>query len=310
MENQSAIADVERVEETPAAEQQKPVEVKPEAKPAEVTTELAKPEAELAKPEETKPVWADDWREQASGGDEAKLKLAKRYGSPAGILKALQETQAKLNSVSIKPPKPDPSDEKAMAEWRKAEGIPETAEGYVFSDAIKAQMTDADKPLMSSFTDYAHKAGAPQSAVDLAAGWYFGAMEKMEADRKAKDAQDAEALETTLRQDWGREYKANYELGRRYLSSVPGVGQEWANAVLPDGRLLGNVPEFVQWASDQGRTEFGDATFASGDSEARHASRKAEIEKIRDTDFDRYEREGLDKEYRGIIEKDLKRAKR
>jgi hypothetical protein len=64
------------------------------------------------------------------------------------------------------------------------------------------------------------------------------------------------------------------------------------------------------WASDQGRQTFGDSTFATADSESRHNSRRSEIERIRDADFDRYEREGLDKELRVLIEKDLKRGKR
>jgi hypothetical protein len=93
------------------------------------------------------------------------------------------------------------------------------------------------------------------------------------------------------------------------MASAGDIGDAWTEARLPDGRRLGDIPSFVQWASDQGRNSFGDVVFSSSDAEAKHTSRRAEIEKIRDTDFDRYERE-FAAEYREILEKDLARGKR
>lgn len=260
---------------------------------------------------EDKPGLPDDWRELASNGDDDALKLLKRYGSLNGVVKALVEKDKMIRSGKIKRDMPDPKDEKAVAEWRKAEGIPDDPSGYSLPDTVKKVMTDADKPMLASFTDFAHAKGAPQSVVDIAAEWYFESAEATAAAQAAEDLQARETAETELRKDWAHgEYKANTTLAKRFIEGIPGVGDVWTEARLPDGRLLGSVPEFIQWASDQGRQEYGDVTFANSDSAAKHTARRDEIEKIRDTDFDRYESEGLDKELRGLIEKDLARGKR
>lgn len=253
----------------------------------------------------------DNWRELASNGDEDTLKLLKRYGSMSGVVKALKEAQNTIRSGKLKRDMPDASDEKAMAEWRKEQGIPDDPSGYKLPDTVIKRMSDADKPLIASFTDYAHKAGASQNVVDIASQWYFDMAEQAATKQAEEDAAALDEAETALRKDWAPgEYKANMKLASRFIESIPGVGESWSEARLPNGRRLGDLPEFIQWASDQGRSQFGDVAFSSPDSESKHMARKEELEKIRDMDFDRYEREGLDKELLKITEKELLRAKR
>lgn len=251
----------------------------------------------------------DNWRELAAGEDEDALKLLKRYGSLNGVVKALSEAQKTIRAGVKRPEMPDPKDEKAMAAWRKAEGIPDTAEGYKLPEPITKRLIDADKPVLANFTEFAHGKNAPPAFVEMAAEWYVDMSEKAaeaqsQADEKAKeDADDA------LREAWSRdEYKGNLTLASRFWASsgIEGLSE----ARLPDGRRLGDIPGFVQFSSDQGRTAFGDVVFSSKDAESAHTSRRVEIEKIRDTDFDRYEREGLDKELVAITDRDLKRGKR
>lgn len=252
----------------------------------------------------------DNWRELASNGDEDSLKLLKRYGSLNGVVKALIEKDKLIRSGKIKRDMPDPKDEKAVAEWRKAEGIPDDPSGYSLPEDVKKVLSDDDKPMLASFTDFAHKKGARQDVVNIASEWYVAMATQAAEQQTQADASHRDEAESELRKDWAHgEYKANTTLAKRFIESIPGVGDNWTEARMPDGRLLGSIPAFVQWASDQGRAEFGDVTFANSDSEAKHSARKAEIEKIRDTDFDRYEREYAG-EYQKILEKELTRAKR
>lgn len=260
---------------------------------------------------EAKSAWGDDWREQMAGGDEAFLRILKRYSSPVTFAKSWQEREAIIRSGSLKKPMPDPKDEKAMAEWRKDQGIPEDPTGYKLPDTVQKAMTDADKPVLASFTEFAHAKGAPQNVVEIAAEWYVSMQDQMAEQQVAADTAAAEAAEEALRKDWAHgEYKANLTLGRRFMESIPGLGADFAEARLPSGRRLGDTPEFVAWAADMARQTFGDPVFPNSDAERRHADRKEEIDKIRQTDFDRYEREGLDKEYLQIIEKELASKKR
>lgn len=253
----------------------------------------------------------DNWRELAAGENKDQLALLKRYGSLTGVVKALQEAQNTIRSGKIKRDMPDPKDDKAMAEWRKEQGIPDSPEGYTLPEPVTKRLVDADKPILSNFTEFAHAKNAPPSFVEMAAEWYIDMSEKAEAAQLEKDAAATEKADDALREAWSRdEYKGNLTLARRFMASAGEIGESWSEARLPDGRRLGDIPSFVQWASDQGRNSFGDVAFSSGDAETRHNNRRAEIEKIRDTDFERYENEGLNKELLELIDKDLKRGKR
>lgn len=299
-------------DKTVEAAKDKPADDKIVADKAEVDKADAGDEGKEAADKEAKPgiEWNDAIREQIADGDADMLKLLKRYGSLKTMAKALKSAQATISSGKLQQAAPDPKDEKATAEWRKSQGIPDDPSGYKLPETVTKRMTDEDKPLISSFTEWAHAKGARPDVVEIASEWYFDSLEKIESERIGADKEAAEQAEEELRLDWGKEYKGNLTLASRFVETIPGVGKNWAEARMPDGRRLGDNPAFMAWASDQGRAAFGDSVFASSDSEKAHMGRRAEIEKIRDTDFDRYEREGLDRELTQLTEKDLKRGKR
>ncbi|TCL70645.1 hypothetical protein [Rhizobium sp. BK251] len=250
----------------------------------------------------------DNWRELAAGDNEDRLKLLKRYGSLDGVVKALEEAQKTIRSGKIKRDMPDPKDEKAMAEWRKEQGIPADPTGYVLPEPVTKRLVDADKPVLSSFTEFAHGKNAPPAFVEMAAEWYVDMSERAAEAQTQADTKASEEAEDALRDAWSRdEYKGNLTLAKRFMSSAGDIGDAWTEARLPDGRRLGDIPGFVQWASDQGRNAFGDVVFSSSDAQERHNSRRAEIEKTMKTDIDKYYSEGMDKEYAQILERDAKR---
>jgi hypothetical protein len=250
----------------------------------------------------------DNWRELAAGGDDDALKLLKRYGSLNGVAKALVEKDKLIRSGKIKRDMPDPKDEKAMAEWRKDQGIPPDPTGYELPDTVTKRLVDEDKPILSSFTEFAHSKNLPPAAVNAAAEWYVEMQEKASEQQTVTDTSHHEECEDALRDNWSRdEFKGNLALAKRFVADAGGIGDDWTEARLPDGRKLGSIPEFVMWASDRGREVFGDSAFTSADSEAKHTSRKAQIETIMKTDINKYWSEGLNKEYDEIIAREQKR---
>lgn len=253
----------------------------------------------------------ENWRDLAADGDEDTLKLLKRYGSVKGVAKALREANDKIRSgktgVADEPmPDPEKEPDKAKA-WRKERGIPDDPTGYVLPEDVTKRLADEDKPLVTSFTEFAFSKGASPAAVELGAAWYAEMAETARAERIAADQEASSTAEEDLRKDWGAEYKGNLKLAARFVESIPGVGPAWAEARMPDGTRLGDNPAFMAWASDQGRNTFGDAVFASSDSERRHNDRKAEIEGIMKSDISRYYSEGLDKELIEITQREEKR---
>lgn len=254
--------------------------------------------------------WPEDWREKLASGDKDAEKLLKRFGSPAGLMKKLLNQEQLIRSGKVKQDMPDPEDADAMKAWRKAEGIPDDPTGYAIPDTVKAMVTDDDKPMLASFTEFAHAKNAPQQVVDLATEWYFSTMDEISSKQAATDKEASDATVEEMRQEYGPEYKANMELGRGFMEITPEIGKDWMFARLPDGRMLGNIPEFIRFAVDQGRAQFGDTAFATPDAEQKHNGRKAEIEQIMNTDIDRYRAEGLDREYQQILDREAKRGKR
>lgn len=262
-----------------------------------------------------KPALPDNWRElglEAAGFNKEQKdraeKLISRYGSLGGVVKALLEKDDFIRSGKIKRDMPDPKDEKAMAEWRKEQGIPEKPEGYQLPEPLQKRLVDDDKPILSNFMERMHgKNWTPQQIQD-GVEWYADFQEQIAEQISQRDEQAKEEADNALRDNWSRdEYKGNLTLAKRFWDST-GI-EALSEARLPDGRKLGNVPEFIMFSSDKGRESFGDVVFSSGDAETKFNNRKAEIEKIRNTDFERYEREYA-AEYRTILEKELQRGKR
>jgi hypothetical protein len=312
MTEQAATAEaVERVD-TPVADA---AETTPTI---ETTTEQASAGAEATTATDTTaeavdkavtPTWPEDWREQLAGGDEAFLRQLKRYSSPTTFANGFKEREALIRSGKVKRDAPDPSDEKAMAEWRKEQGIPDKPDGYKLPDPVIKRLTDEDKPVLASFLEFAHSKGAPPQAVEIASEWYISQMEAAAEQRAQVDNEATQTAEDMLRKDWGPEYRGNITLAKRALESIPGVGASWAEFRGPDGRRLGDNPDFIMWAADIGRDQFGHNTFATGDGDARHTSRLAEIETIMKADIDRYYSEGLQKEHAELKAVELKRKR-
>lgn len=258
-----------------------------------------------------KPSVPDNWRELLSGGNEDVAKLVIRYGTPANVGKALLEKERIIRQGLPKVEKPsDPNDTKAWAEYRKAEGIPDDPTGYVIPEDVKKRMFDEDKPVLASFTEFVHQKGGRPDVVSIASEWYVNHMDAVQEQLANADKAAEEKCEDTLRSEWaGVEYKGNINLATRFIEDQFGMPfKEFSSARLPDGRRLGNIPEFIAKLSEQGRNTYGDAAFANSDVQSKHENRMKEIEKIRDTNFELYEKEYA-KEYLGLLETDLKRKK-
>jgi hypothetical protein len=256
------------------------------------------------------PAWSDDWRERMAGGDRELHSLLGRYASPTTAARALKDAKDLIRSGGRKLDIPEAGDTEALAEWRSANGVPADPSGYTLPDSVRSRLTDRDKPVLAAFAEAAHRANQPQSVIDFASEWFFGLQERAAGERIAADRAAIRTAEEELRQEWSPgEYRANLTIAKRFIADIPGVGQAWESAVLPDGRVLGSVVAFIRWAAEQGAGQYGDAAFVHADGEAPAMSRKAEIEHIRNADFDRYEREGLDRELTAITEREMARKK-
>lgn len=252
-----------------------------------------------------------DWRKRLTGGDEKMMKRISRFASEASFAKAAFDSMDKLRQMPANTGKlPDNATDEQRAEWRKAQGIPEKADAYQLPKVAGYDWSDADRTVADDFFTAAHEANMTQAQAERAFSWYADRMQTITADQYEKDTSSRNALEDDLRSEWGPEYRANVKMLARYAEQTPGAGASILEARLPDGRRLGEVPEFVKDLVERARDHYGDSSFIAGDGGSSMNNRKAEIENVMKSDINLYRSEGLDKEYRTILEAEQRSNKR
>tara|TARA_R110002074_G_C12558458_1_gene667622 strand:- start:19596 stop:20540 length:945 start_codon:yes stop_codon:yes gene_type:complete len=249
------------VVETPAIETQ--VEVKPDEK-APTAPAILGGEAD-EKPVIAPADWPEDWRQKMVGDDEKLLKRFARYGSPKDLANALVNAQNKISSGELKAGKPADASPEQLAEWRKANGIPDTPDKYDLTLPDGLVIGEADKPLVGEVLAAAHAADASPEVVKAVVAAYYKTQDAQAAKQADSDANQREETMVALRQEWGNEYTRNVNIVNGYLGSLPdGLGGKIAGSRGPDGLPLGNDPAMARWLAGLAREANPLASVISG----------------------------------------------
>lgn len=246
------------------------------------------------------PDWRDDW----AGDDEKYRKRLDNFSSPEDVGKSWRALEQKLSSGEYRRDLPEDANEEQIARWRDEQGIPKSPDGYELPEFKGFEWTEEDKPVIESFFKSAHARNAKPSEVNGVLGWYAEHVQGLAQDEYDKDIKALESLEDTLRIEWGGDYRSNKTLVSRYVENEFPGGADVLKARLPDGSRLGDKPEFLKYLAGRARSQYGDGGYIDGDAREALTSRKTEIEKIMRTDIDQYFREGHDKEYSEILQKE------
>lgn len=226
----------------------------PEATPTPTPT-VVQPTPTPAPTPAPQATWPDNWATLAAGNDDKKAQRISRYASPQALADALIEAQDKIRSGGLKVPFPADGDDAAKARWRTENGIPEAADKYQIQLANDMVIGENDKQMFNEFLQEAHSENLPPSAVNKVASWYFQKQEAAMAEQAKLDDTSLRTAKSELMQEWGGGYESNLEEIGNHL--VAQFGQEMAatlhSARMPDGRLLGNVPEFARAMLKQAR---------------------------------------------------------
>lgn len=254
---------------------------------AEQQEQVTEQEAEEAVVESK---WPDDWRKQFAGDDDKALKQLDRYQTPADIFKSLRAAQQKISSGEYKKADlPKDATEEQVAEWRKEQGIPEKAEGYLENLPDGLVIGDDDKVLVEGFIGDMHAENAPPGIVHKAIDWYYRNQEQALASQQEADTAFKASAEDELRSDWGNEYRANLSSAMSLLDTMPtledgtAVKDLFMKGRLADGTPIGNHPGVLRWlvnmASESGHSGF----IAPSDGASRAESVDSEISSIEKT---------------------------
>lgn len=254
--------------------------------------------------------WPDTWRDLMAGNNADARKRLDRYRSPADVAAALDAAQTKI-SKGIKSDMPDPADVEAMKAWRKDNDIPEAPDAYVIPDKVKALITDEDKPVVTAFTEEMHKRNWSNKQVADTLEWFYDYQDGVLGAQTLADRKHSEETQDALRQEWGREFKANKEAAQTFAKEIMG-DLPWEEARLPtdpalgamSGRRLGDIPDFVKALVTASTKVYGDTSLVGGDAIEAASARKAALEeKMKTNEFTAADR----KELTAIIEAEQKR---
>lgn len=212
----------------------------------------------------TAPSWRDDWRETMAGGDAKELERLKRFTDPSALFKSYRALEQKLSTGELKAQLPADATPEQLTEYRKANGIPETPDGYLKDLPSNIVIGEQDKELFGDFAKDMHAANASPKEVQAALGWYYKFAEKLQAADAKASSEFRRQAEDTLRTDFGKDYHENLERGGEVLAMAPAeIRPLLQNARLPeytraDGTkvpsvALGDHPDVAKWLASISR---------------------------------------------------------
>jgi hypothetical protein len=200
-----------------------------------------------------------DFRAYLAGGDKDAEKDLAKYTDPKAVYKSLRDLQAKISKGELKAPPaalPANATPEQKAEYRKANGLPETAEAYVEKLALPDGVVigAADKPLVADFANAMFEQGASQDEMNRAVSWFYQAQDREKAQRTEADGALRVSSEVALRGEWGADFTPNMNAFGAFKATMPTELQATLfTARTADGRMLGDTPEFLKLGAQLGR---------------------------------------------------------
>lgn len=226
--------------------------------------------------------WRDDWRGAMAKGDDKLVKRLERYATPEAAAEALFSAQDSIAKHGLRMALPADATPEQVAEYRKANGVPEAPDKYDLTLPGGLVVGEADKPIVDHFTKFAHDHNWSSEQVKQNLEWYYSYADQVREKTEEADATYKETGLAKLGQDWGGNFKRNLGLVNEFLNGAPeGVADMILGARGPDGRLLGANPTFINWVFEQAHFRNPQATVMGGNSEANVRSAEKELADLR-----------------------------
>lgn len=217
-----------------------------------------------------------------------------------------------VSAGKLKTALPDNATPEQKAAWRKDNGLPESADGYVAALALPDGKVfgEADKPIISALAATALEGDIAPAAFNGVVAKYYELQDQARQARVAADATFHDQSVAALTTAWGEtDYLRNTTMiGNLVASTFPADFAPLLNgARLADGTLLADHPAYLKSMADIARKIVPVSTIvpANSDAAATMTTRKGEIEKLMGDRSSTYWRgptsAAMQKEYHDII---------
>lgn len=193
---------------------------------------------------------APDWRARLAGDDKDALKRLSRFSDEAAFYKSYRALESKLSSGDYKKALPEGASDEERATWRKENGLPEKAEGYVEALELPKGLVigEADKPIVGKLAETALAENLPPKAFNGLVAKYYELQDAQRAAQEDADASYKQESEDALRADWqGAAFRQNLTAVNNLIASWPAdLAANILAARTPDGRKVGDNPIFIK----------------------------------------------------------------
>jgi hypothetical protein len=240
--------------------------------------------------------WAENWRELLAGEDKEDLKTLVRLSSPVDLWKQNKELRRKLSSGEFKKALPENATPEEKAAWRKENGFPENADGYLESLQLPNGMVlgDADKPFVAELAAAALDTDVPPAAFNGLVTKYYALQEAQAAKQAEEDQAYHDENLAALGKEFGPAFKREVALVNAFVAQYfpPEIASDLLVARGSDGRIIGDNPIFIKALSALAREINPLATLVPGggaDPAKTVNDRLAEIRKFRTENPDKYD---------------------
>lgn len=273
--------------------------------------------------------WGEKWREEYATkaatvdgklNEEQQGKILarlKRFPSAKEALDWAFNADKKIADGTYRKPLSDKATPEEIAEYRKANGIPETHDKYLEKLPDGLVIGDEDKPFIEKFTKAFHDKNADPSVVAAAIKTYYDVVDEQEGLRAEANAAAKVATEDAMRDEWGSDYRANTNLINSFIGSMPkDLQDELFQSAKPDGTQIMNNPAMLKWLAQQARElNYTGAVLPSGEASAKGITTELDAlkAKMADRNSDYWRGPTAEKQqlrYRELIELQQKIASR
>lgn len=214
---------------------------------------------------------ASAWRDGIE--DKDARAYADKFASPADLTTNAMDLRKKLSNAVVRPGKDAKPEE--VAAFRKAMGVPDTADKYDLAPANGLAVNDEFKKTMSSV--FLEAGISVDQAKALNGAWNSFLVAQQEQTTAARKTA-LTAAEARLKKEWpGEEYAQNVNFAKGAAKAFGGEEfLSWVETAQIDGVSVGNRPEFLRVFSAIGR-RMGEDTLHLGTSSQDKADLQGQI---------------------------------
>jgi hypothetical protein len=200
--------------------------------------------------------WPDNWRETYAGGDTKKMERMQRYASPVAAFDAMIAAQNRIQSGEFVTKYPDKGTPEEQSQWRKDNGIPESADKYELGDI---KVSETDKPMVDELLKVAHAQNLSPAQTQTLTRYLFDQMDRDAQAQTDEDARLTQECRDKLNVEWGKDYRPNMNHIHGLLDTAPaGLKEKILGGRLSDGTPIGSDPDTLRFLVNLAR-EFNPA---------------------------------------------------